>query len=67
MPNKVNKVLRVDKGIAEIVELPYPRVGEGFVIVKIHIAPICTEQKPYETGFFEWYERADRLGHEGVD
>ena len=61
-----NVVLRVEKGSAELVEKPYPEPGEGFVVVEIAIAPICTEQKPYESGFYEWYERPDCLGHEGV-
>ena len=62
----VNRVLRVEKGHAEIVEKPFPNVREGFVLVRIEIAPICTEQKVYSTGFLEWYERHDCLGHEGV-
>ncbi len=66
MAGKVNRVLHIEQGKAEVVERPYPRVKEGFAIIKVHIAPICTEQKPFDIGFYEWYERADRLGHEGV-
>ena len=63
---KYNQVLRVERGLAEVVQKPFPEVGEGFVLVEIEVAPVCTEQKPYSTGFLEWYERNDCLGHEGV-
>jgi len=63
---KVNRVLRTEEGKVEVVEKPYPRLTGGFVLVKQHIAPICTEQRVYDGGPLEWFEKNDGLGHEGV-
>ena len=61
-----NKVLYVNKGEVKILEKPMPKAGDGFVVIKIYIAPICIEHRVYETGFIEWHEEHDILGHEGV-
>lgn len=61
-----NRVLRIEKGKAEIIERPMPAPVSGFVLVKQHIAPICIEHRAYETGFREWYEDEEHFGHEGV-
>ena len=61
-----NLVLRIEKGKAEVVELPMPVPAEGFVLVRQEIAPICIEHRVYETGFYEWHEGPEHCGHEGV-
>ncbi len=61
-----NVNLRVEKGVAEVVEVPMPHaVGEGFVVVEQAYAGICTEQKVYATGFYEAHESPLHMGHEG--
>jgi threonine dehydrogenase-like Zn-dependent dehydrogenase len=61
-----NRVLRIEKGKAEVVRRPMPVPASGFVLVRQHIAPICIEHRAYETGFAEWFEDTERYGHEGV-
>ncbi len=64
---KVNKVVSVpEKGRVKIAEKPYPKITNGYVLVKVHVAPICTEQRIYDEHFFEFYEKPDGMGHEGV-
>jgi len=65
MPLK-NKVLQIEKGIAEVVERPMPTPQAGFVVVKQHLAPNCIEHRAYETGYAEWHESPLHFGHEGV-
>ena len=62
----MNRVLRIEKGIAEVVELPMPSVGPGFVLVHQAFAPNCIEHRAYETGFREFHESPLHYGHEGV-
>ena len=62
----MNRVLRIEKGSAEVVERPMPTPQQGFVVVRQHIAPICIEQRAYDTGFSEWFEEPEHFGHEGV-
>ena len=45
----------------ELVDKPTPRAKENFAVVKVHVAPMCTEYKPYTDG-----ERSDTLGHEAA-
>ena len=45
----------------EVVEKPEPKAIGEFVVVKIHIAPMCTEYKAYRTG-----NMYHPLGHEAV-
>jgi len=62
-----NVNLRVEKGVAEVVEVPMPRPNaEGFVVVRQEYAGICTEQKSYASGFYEAHEGPLHMGHEGV-
>lgn len=45
----------------ELVEAPTPRAKEDWVLVKVHIAAMCTEYKAYRDG-----GRHEYLGHEAV-
>ena len=63
---ELNRILRIEKGRAEIVEKPLPAPGPGFALVRQHIAPICIEHRAFETGFAEWHEDPEHYGHEGV-
>ena len=63
---ETNVNLRVEKGTAEVVEVPMPHPrGDGFVLVEQAYAGICTEQKAYATGYYEAHEDPLRMGHEG--
>ena len=58
--------LRIENGVAEVVEVPTPHPnGEGFVVVRQEYAGICTEQKAFATGFYEDHEGPLHMGHEG--
>lgn len=46
---------------AEIVDVPTPRPKEDWVLVKIHVAPMCTEYKAYRDGGHHAF-----LGHEAA-
>lgn len=46
---------------AEIIDTPTPRPKEDWALVKIHVAPMCTEYKVYRDG-----ERNEFLGHEAA-
>ena len=46
---------------AELIDKPDPRPAEDFAVVKIHVAPMCTEYKAYKAG-----RATDRLGHEAA-
>jgi hypothetical protein len=59
-----NRVLRIEKGKAEVIRRPMPVPASGFVLVRQHIAPICIEHRAYETGFAEWFE--DHLSRVGL-
>ena len=45
----------------ELVDKPTPQAKENFAVVKVHVAPMCTEYKPYAKG-----EQSDTLGHEAA-
>jgi D-arabinose 1-dehydrogenase-like Zn-dependent alcohol dehydrogenase len=61
-----NVNLRVEKGKAEVIEVPIPKAsGKGFVVVESAYAGICTEQKCYDQGYYEAHEGPVHLGHEG--
>ena len=63
---KKNVNLRVEKGRAEVIEVPMPIArGKGFVVVETAYAGICTEQKCYDLGYYEDHEGPVHLGHEG--
>jgi len=46
---------------AEIVDVPDPVAREDWVVVKVHVAPMCTEYKTWLQG-----TPTDNLGHEAV-
>ena len=65
--DKVNRVVTVpEKGKVEIADKPYPEIKPGYALVKVQVAPICTEQRVYDEHFIEFYEKYDGMGHEGV-
>jgi L-iditol 2-dehydrogenase len=45
----------------ELVEQPDPQIAENFALVKIHVAPMCTEYHAYENG-----GQSACLGHEAA-
>ena len=61
-----NRVLHVEKGAAYVVEKAMPVPRAGFVVVKQHLAPNCIEHRIYQTGFYEFHEDCNHVGHEGV-
>lgn len=46
---------------AELIDVPDPRPAEDFALVKIHVAPMCTEYKAYRRG-----HETHGLGHEAA-
>lgn len=46
---------------AEVVERPDPKAFDDFVVVKITVAPMCTEYKAFERG-----QPSEHLGHESA-
>lgn len=46
---------------AEIVDVPTPKAKGDWALVKIHVAPMCTEYEDYDAG-----EAVDCLGHEAA-
>ena len=48
-------------GKAGVVEKPDPIPEEDFVLVKVHVVPMCTEYKAFKSG-----GEGDRFGHEAV-
>jgi len=45
----------------ELVEKPDPKPKDNIVVVKVHVAPMCTEYKMYKEG-----QVSNNLGHEAV-
>jgi len=46
---------------AALVDQPMPRAKENWVLVKVHVAPMCTEYKMFQSG-----KADEHLGHEAV-
>lgn len=46
---------------AELVEIPDPQPKHDWVVVKVHVAPMCTEYKAFCEGW-----KCDHLGHEAA-
>ncbi|MHB9033164.1 MAG: zinc-dependent alcohol dehydrogenase [Anaerolineae bacterium] len=46
---------------AELIDVPEPRAKEDWVVVKVHIIPMCTEYKAFVYG-----QKSQFLGHEAV-
>ena len=57
----MQKAVVSGKRIAEIVEVATPRPVKDWVLVKIHVIPMCTEYKAYAAG-----EENEFLGHEAA-
>ncbi|MFD7099978.1 zinc-dependent alcohol dehydrogenase [Streptomyces xanthophaeus] len=47
-----------------LVDRPLPRIGAGYVLVKVHVAPMCNEYLAYTEGLYLERNRPDSLGHE---
>lgn len=54
-------VVITGKHRAALVEKPMPKICQDFALVKIDIAPMCTEYKAYKEGW-----ASDTLGHEAA-
>ncbi|MEM7180296.1 MAG: zinc-binding dehydrogenase [Spirochaetota bacterium] len=48
----------------KVIEKPIPNIKEGFVLIKVHVAPMCNEYNAYENGFYQDRNKFDSLGHE---
>ncbi len=46
---------------AELVDVPDPKAKDGWVVVKVHVAPMCAEYKAFLGG-----RRVEQLGHEAA-
>lgn len=46
---------------ADLVDVPDPRAKEDWVVVKVHVTPMCTEYKAFLSG-----RKSDQLGHEAA-
>ena len=57
----MKKVVISGKRTAELVDVPDPSPKENWAVVKVHVAPMCTEYKAYLAGGEHAY-----LGHEAV-
>lgn len=53
-------------GSCRIAEKPMPRIAEDYVMVKIHVAPMCNEHLAYRNWDFRDRNRWDSLGHEAA-
>ncbi len=67
MAEKVNKILSIpEPKKVEIKDFPYPKIVEGYSMVKVEIAPVCIEHQVYHEHRMEWHSDEDHQGHEGV-
>ena len=57
----MKKVVIVGKRQAELVTVPDPQPKEDWVLVKVHVAPMCTEYKAFLAG-----RALQHLGHEAA-
>jgi len=57
----MQKAVIVSERQADIVDAPIPKPREDWVLVKVHVAPMCTEYKPFIAG-----HRSEFLGHEAA-
>ena len=56
------KVVRITgERQAELVDVPDPRAKDNWVVVKIHVAPMCTEYKAFKAGSVQ-----QSIGHEAA-
>ena len=67
MAEKVNKILSIpEPKKVEIKDFPFPKIVEGYSMVKVEIAPVCIEHQVYHEHRMEWHSDEDHQGHEGV-
>jgi L-iditol 2-dehydrogenase len=57
----MKKVVIVGEREASVVDVPIPKAREDWVLVKIQVAPMCTEYKSFVAGY-----RSEFLGHEAA-
>ena len=57
----MKKAIIVGERQAGIVDVPIPKPKEDWVLVKVHVTPMCTEYKPFVSGHPSEY-----LGHEAA-
>ncbi|MBI2190436.1 MAG: zinc-binding dehydrogenase [Planctomycetes bacterium] len=57
----MKKAIIVGERRAELVDVPDPKPKNDWAVVKVHVAPMCTEYKMFVSG-----QKADNLGHEAV-
>ncbi len=57
----MKKVVIRSKQSAELIDTPEPKAKGHWAVVKIHVAPLCTEYKAFDSG-----ENPDCLGHEAA-
>jgi L-iditol 2-dehydrogenase len=61
------KVVHISgKRKCNLIEKPMPRVKENFVLLKIHVAPMCNEYLAYRDFDFRERNKPDSLGHEAA-
>lgn len=51
---------------ARVIDKPNPRVRGNYVLVKVHVAPMCNEHHAYANWDFRDRNRPDSLGHEAA-
>lgn len=66
MEGTMKKVVITGKKQAALVDMPIPTPERDLALVKIHVAPMCTEYKAWLHGPRKPGERIEALGHEGV-
>ncbi|MDF1513255.1 MAG: zinc-binding dehydrogenase [Anaerolineae bacterium] len=57
----MQKAVILGKRQAGLADIPIPRPKEDWVLVKVHVAPMCTEYKPFVSGQPSYF-----LGHEAA-
>ena len=57
----MNKAVIVGARRAEVIDVPDPHAKEDWAVVRVHVAPMCTEYKQFVAG-----ARSEYLGHEAA-
>lgn len=66
MEGTMKKVVITGERQAELVEMPIPKPVGNWVLLKVHVVPMCTEYKAWLHGPRKPGSRINALGHEGV-
>lgn len=53
-----------DKKYCELIEKPMPKIDGNYVLLKVHVAPMCNEHIAYQHSVYLERNRPDSLGHE---